>query len=290
MSGMKEKYIILAAVWLGDARANLRLQLIFFVALCFLHVLWFLGAINLILMLVGLGAYGLFWIILNLVLSLKKKKVTGCAFVVGFIFITAGVMYSSYYYHENFDSDVIRNISVTQAVDFPQAGVFYFIDGKVYTQYFGQSLVSHSDEDSYYCVVPIARENWTVSDIVPLWAGCYTLQTPCEKAIQLAEDICISNWLKPVQKGARISSKDEDSLSDAKNDALLKRGLSEYPEGSPIIIWQDPKSVSVFWLDRANLFWAIPPIIWLLLTLIALPYRIATLYNAEKYAKIEYHI
>jgi len=126
----------------------------------------------------------------------------------------------------------VHNISVSEAIEYPDASIFSFKDGFVKKEFLGVKDEYIKTKKSiikiYSCyVAPVVPLNWKKEDPIPLWVGLY-------------RDKEKGTWDNDYRRGFRIS-KYKNYFMMAILDAEKKHGIKSL-KNAPLIIWTNNPS------------------------------------------------
>ncbi|MCW6035613.1 hypothetical protein K4A83_04915 [Spirulina subsalsa FACHB-351] len=161
---------------------------------------------------------------------------SGWQLVISIIFIVlsgiSGVLGGQYY--EVARGETVEQISVSEAVNYPKATIFYFNNGAVNNNavtIYSRRVRNSADRTTryyYYFVAPIVPSDWRIEDPISLWAACSTTASSINP--------CRRDWQVLHQAGLRV-----DSGSNSYYKQAIQKATEDYSlqanSDAPIIEW-----------------------------------------------------
>lgn len=153
--------------------------------------------------------------------------------------LATGVFMATFIFNATFwlQGDFLEDVTLKQATENQEATVFYFNEGKIFSQIYGlYKLASDATNPlnpnyDHYLVAPLVTDDWKPNDPVSVWAGCYY-----EGLSSQAFDYCKEHWDQPYQAGLK------EPYPELFQEAILNTELIS-AQNSIIIEWnQDPRA------------------------------------------------
>lgn len=143
------------------------------------------------------------------------------------------------------DANIVENIRIEEALNYPEADGFTFTNGRVATSLAVTHYVEHLDHNnnlkttSYYAA-PIVSEDWTVDQPVSLFA---VAEADAQK----------NNWSKPYRAAIKASLSFRDELDEAARKCLSQNKLKAAPDYRLLRWVEDPRqAIAEIYADFIN--------------------------------------
>ncbi len=158
-------------------------------------------------------------------------------------------------YYDVKDREIVKGVSLADAVNYPEAGGYYFTGGVVRTDLVGtyvrrSSSTSRSSTVSYYYAAPVVGEGWVPGEVVTVWA-VHCVSEPKEL------------WGQPLRAGVRPDAIFREELAMAVEAAVNSHGLRSHSKAVMIEWTASPGAAVGAYLDEFKLNVLVFNIIWL---------------------------
>lgn len=213
-------------------------------ALIAAHLSWMLGVI--IAILLGL-------VVITISFLHREASFSWTALIAVVAGLICGMSILNYY--DVKDREIVKGISLADAVNYPEAGGYYFTGGKVRMDLVGSYVkrsksTNRSSTVSYYYAAPVVGETWEPGQAVTVWA-VHCVSEPKKL------------WEQPFRAGVRPDTIFREELATAVRHAVNSHGLRSH-EKAVMIEWvSSPDAAVKAHLDEFKSNVLVFNIIWL---------------------------
>jgi len=205
------------------------------------------------------------WLLANINTVILGLVIIGIAFIyrqfsftwLALIAVIGGIIGGMYglEYQDIKGREFIRGISLADAVKKPEAGGYYFTEGKVRSEYTATFIRRTRDQKgrtttTFFYAAPVTEANWTPQQEVMVWAVC----GPGDNT---------KDWEKPFKAGIRARKMEREEFRKVVRLAIDQYGLMSHPDAILIHWVPSPDSAAQDYLGKileAVLIWNV---IWL---------------------------
>lgn len=159
-------------------------------------------------------------------------------------------------YYDLKDREIIRDISLAETINHPEAGGYHFTEGNVRTDLMGTHVrrsksSNRSSTVSYYYAAPVVPDSWRPGQAVTVWA---VQQSTLRK----------ERWEQPLRAGLRTEALFKEELEAAVADAINSHNLTSHPKAVMIEWVESPEAAVTAYLDEFKETALVLNILWLI--------------------------
>jgi len=208
-----------------------------------MHLSWLLANINTVILAL---------VIIGIAILYRQFNLTWLALIA----MIGGVICGMYglEFQDIKDREFLHNISLSEVVNKPEAGGYYFTNATVRSEYtttfHKQTYDRRGSTTTFFYAAPVTEDTWNPQQEIKVWAVC----GPGDQ---------IKDWEKPFKAGLRARRLELEDFHAVVQQAIDQYGLKSHPNAVLIHWTPSPEQAAQIYLDNiieAALVWNI---IWL---------------------------